>query len=464
MKNKLSCNKLIYFILALLLLVSVIVSGRSISPVYASSAGYTGALEDLQKDSSFNVNAYPDKPDDYSIQIIQIAESKGGELFVYTYQPCQNTRNIYATEINMSLTESPNGTMLYGLVPVSTNGVFGKYKVYGFTVKSDNVRYYNITSIYRNFIQGIDKGTGNDNSKNAVSFAVGKCFKAETKDGTVIYSYNATDVVLIKNPYVDFLSYGDSQGWDLVFGVTNWTDIHYVAFSPDRRIDTLKEADVTYTTQSYHYTGKNEQGYTYGDKSDPQYLTLTGKEEYGVTGRKQYTWKSIYRSADFIEKGGLNETAKKEVGKTEFVLVFLTTSFEEKTEYSFMQGHYKVADGTKVSDVSILRLEFETDKVLYNLGAVMDKQEGDEFAGNKPDYTSLLDKLCEWLESVTGVPALAWKIIICALPFIVLLPILGAIFPAFGQILLIALKYILWVICLPFKFTKWLFNKLKGGE
>ena len=161
---------------------------------------------------------------------------------------------------------------------------------------------------------------------------------------------------------MDFLSYGKQSGWDYIFGVTKWTDIHYIAFSTDKKIDELKEADVTYTTQPYNFTGKNaganHLGYVYGEKSEPQYTTLTGEGNIGIDGHTEYTWKNIYRSDEFMKTTELTGAAKEEVEKSEFVLVFLKTAFTEQDKWSFMQGDYKVIDGVKVADVSILRLMF----------------------------------------------------------------------------------------------------------
>jgi len=102
-------KKLFYAFLTLLLLVMTIIGGRGVFPAFAYTSGYTSALADLQKDGDFNINAYPDIADDYKIQLIQIAESVNGELFIYTYQPCQKTRYLVATQINMSLTDKLGG-------------------------------------------------------------------------------------------------------------------------------------------------------------------------------------------------------------------------------------------------------------------------------------------------------------------------------------------------------------------
>lgn len=126
----------IYVVIALVLLMLSVMGGRYISSAFADTQQYTSALTDLQKDSSFNTADYPDKADDYAIRFIQIAESTDKELFVYTYQPSQKTTYLVATEINMSLSESVDGTQLYGLTLINSDGVFCKYKVNGVDRKS----------------------------------------------------------------------------------------------------------------------------------------------------------------------------------------------------------------------------------------------------------------------------------------------------------------------------------------
>ena len=400
MRNNRIKSKFIFVILILLLLAMTIISGRGIISALADTSGYTDVLTDLKTDGEFNINEYPDKVDDYSIQVIQIAESTGRALFVYTYQPCQKTTYLIATQINMSLTDKiggivGNGTeltdrdkpQLYDLTLISCNGVFCKYKVNDFTVSSAEIRNYNISSIYRSWIKGIDGETGNDNTINSVYFAVGKIYKAETVDGTVKYSGKNVDVIEIKNPYVDFLSYYNGVTWGSMFGLEGdkYTDVHYIAFSTDKQIDTLKEADVTYTEQTYKqeaFSGNR----TYGEKSEPKYKTLTGETDESTANGK-YSWKSIQRTADFIATTNLNTATAEIVKKSEFVLVFLTTEYTQTEKYSFMQGHGYEINGTKVSDVSILRLMFETNGKTYNLGAIMNQQEGDDTPGNRPEDT-----------------------------------------------------------------------------
>ena len=129
MKNKQKNKSFIYIILTLLLLVVTVLGGRGFSSAFADTARYTKVMDDLQLDETFNENDFPDDSSDYSVKVIQIAESVDGDLFIYTYQPCQKIRYVVATSVNMSLSESVNGTRLYALELLSSSGVFCKYLV-----------------------------------------------------------------------------------------------------------------------------------------------------------------------------------------------------------------------------------------------------------------------------------------------------------------------------------------------
>lgn len=490
MRKKQNYKKFTYVLLTLFLLVISIISGRVISPAFADTSGYSGVLEDLRKDSSFNFMDYPEDKSDYSLKVIQVAESTADGLFVYVYQPCQSTLPLVATKINMSLTDKlgievdddtelseKDKPQLYGLTLLNSWGVFAKYKVNGFAVNNAPVRYYNIVSIYRVFDDKIDKPSGNDNTINEKAFKVGKCFKVETVNGELKYTCKDTITVEILNPYVDFVSYYNGMSWGSAFGLEGdeYTDVHYIAFSTDLKIDTLKEADVRYVTQSYKRAAFTSE-MSYGEESDPQIKTLTGEMDGSTPDgflAVKYSWKCIQRAEDFIKNTDLNATAAEEVKKSEFVLVFLTTPYTRKSVGSLMQGHGTEVTGTKVSKVTILRLNFETAGKSYNLGAVMDIQEGDDIPGNQGGKTNWFDMLCKWLESVTGVPAIVWKVLICALPFIILLPVLSAFFPVIGQVLLwvvrgvgFVFKYLFiglwWVISAPFRLVIWLVHKNDG--
>ena len=76
------------------------------TPLIARAEGieYSDVLDDLQKDSSFQASYYPERVADYSLQIIQLAESVNRELFVYVYQPSGKSKDLKASSINISTT------------------------------------------------------------------------------------------------------------------------------------------------------------------------------------------------------------------------------------------------------------------------------------------------------------------------------------------------------------------------
>lgn len=470
-------KRLFYFIVSLSLLIVAVLSGRVVSSAFAAMTD-TSVLADLQTDTTFDINDYPSVDDDYSLQVIRIAESPDGELFVYVYQPAAKTKLLTATDLNMSLAESVDDTKLYQLSLISAVGVFQKYLVDDVSASSDEVRYYNITSIYREWIEGIDEETGNDNTKNEIAYAVGKCYKVEIVDGSLNYSCIETQVIEILNPYVDFVSYYKGLTWASVLGLEgmSYTDVHYIAFSTDWEISLLKEAEITYTTQSYTYQdGK----WSYGSKSNPQYKTLTGDMEISAS---KYTWKCIQPTSDFIETVGLNDTTKANIQNTDFVLVFLTTSYSEKT-VSTWAGHQLQKTGTKVSEVAILRLEFETDGISYNLGVVSDKITGDDIPGNQHENKNISFWAYIWhclVAFFTGTATFE-EIIVAIITIIiglVLLPLLIFLLyllaPLFKTIIPILGKGVVWIfkhlvvalwciVSAPFKGIVSIVHKIRGN-
>ena len=69
-------------IFAFAIAVCTIFSMVQISNLGAKAEGYSGVLQDLQKDESFQSGNYPLIENDYSLQLIQVAESSEKELFL----------------------------------------------------------------------------------------------------------------------------------------------------------------------------------------------------------------------------------------------------------------------------------------------------------------------------------------------------------------------------------------------
>lgn len=470
MENRLKFkNWFIGLIILLVLVTTFNIFVSAAMSAYAETPNNTNVLSDLQKDPNFKVEDYRDKSDDHSIQVIQIAESTAKELLIYTFQPCQRTLRLTATCVNMSLSEKVTGTNIYNLELISEEGVFGKYKVKDLKVSDEAYRYYNITSIYRTWINGVDDPSGNDNTINEVAFEVGKLFKASTADGKVTYTHEFVETIEILNPYVGFLTY--SNGFYL------WAEScnsHFIAFDTDKRIDFLMEADVYYTSQEFRKdTGTTNDGekplgtlqekdvtVTYIDKGE----TL----DYGVFAKK-FTWNRISKSEDFIndKDNNLTQDAKDKVGKTKWVLRFV------ETKYNFVNSGMAGCSETytKIANVSILRLKFVTNGRLYDLGTVSNKITGD----NVPDGGQSNEwDILGWLAEKLGIPAWVFILIIVLLILVIALPVLSLIFPAIGQALKALfkaivkviewiLKALIWIIELPFKGIAWIINKCKGG-
>ena len=266
----------------------------------AESVQYTSVSEDLSKDSSFNAVNYPSKSNDYSVQIIQLAESVNKELFVYTYQPSGD--KVRASSINISTTINDEISFFnYPLELLNFEGTLFKYKVTGFEVKKDPVRYYAISSIYRPFDAGIGDEKSGNNTINEVNYAVNKQYCFGEINGKPYVNCIDIETIVVTDKFVGFVRYKD--GFKLYVGAC---DSHFVAFNTDKPIDKLLEADVYYTTQEYSSSwaalvGEKE---TFGDKADKYaYLKYTDKVEHAGGGwfAGTYKWDRIQTIDDFIK-------------------------------------------------------------------------------------------------------------------------------------------------------------------
>ena len=185
--------KIAYVFAAFLLCVMTVMSG--IVPalsVTAETVEYSSVLDDLKKDISFSANNYPLAAADYSLQVIQLAESSDKELFVYVYQPSGQAKDLKASSINISITINDAISFHnYKLQLIDSSGVFYKYIVKDFTVNADSTRYYAISSIYRPFDKTIDKDADHGNTVTEVNYAVNKqyCFSVINGKPSVSYTH-----------------------------------------------------------------------------------------------------------------------------------------------------------------------------------------------------------------------------------------------------------------------------------
>ncbi len=102
MERKLIIHKLtliaMIFIIATYLIIPVAVANADRTDIYSN------VIDDLKKDSNFDASAYRMNVLDYSLHLIQVAESVDNEVFVYLYQPSGQIVNLTASSINISTT------------------------------------------------------------------------------------------------------------------------------------------------------------------------------------------------------------------------------------------------------------------------------------------------------------------------------------------------------------------------
>lgn len=442
------------FILSLFMLLTILFGSWG-AFAYAEEVEYTSATADLRKAENFDPSYYPVKENDYTISLIQIAESKDKELLVYTYQPAADER-ITASSINVSRTSELNVTpQNYCLTLLSREGVFCKYVVKDFKVSDEPTRYYAIPSIFRSWVNDIDGDQSGSQTVTEKSFEVAEQFRFGTLNGKEYVERKKIDVITVTSKFVGFCRYKD--GFSLY---PTHCDSHFVAFDTDRQIDKLLEADVFFVSQPYKYfnyvAGKKEYDFA-NQTSETVSLKCEQTGDYTTSGlfAKSYSWKRIASVNDFLAEeqtetlysgavinvtsgNSFSDEAKAELQKQKWVLRFKETDYS--VTYHKNSSLY-VTDGTLVGDVTILRLKFVTDGITYNLGVVDNKQTG----GTDPVNNI---KKAIGLNS-TFLLILFFVLIVVLL--IVLMPFLPTILSVIVKVVVWIVKAVFWIVALPFR-------------
>lgn len=483
MNKTLRISLSIVFILLYVLITLIPTNSMTVSALNISvEGGYTTALEDLSTDENFNTEDYPVIEDDYSLQVIQIAESSDKELFVYVYQPCADYGNLVASSINISCAlHNELKIKNYKLTLLNKQGVFYKYVVNGLQVKDETTRYYEIISIFRPWDDNKDESLDNGNTIDEVVYKVAKQYTLiDTDNGTVI-SVAETEVVEVIDKYVGLVRYKETTAPSWINGDS--VDSHFVAFSTDKDIDRLYEADVYYTSQYVHRYNYNVYN---GDMRDVSYGNVSEKYSYlnytqskTVEGDKDlndgliwnenvYSFERIQSVDDFIVgenrsnifnnpvfnttvQTKITDEGLQDLQSMKWILRFTETDYEydnQLDEVVITPGEFGGYENyTIVGDVTILRLKFETDGVVYNCGVIDNKQTGDGI----PDNETMIN-----ME-----PSDMFKIILLLFLIVILVSILGPFLPTI-------ISFVLWVIKTVFKVAWWIislpFNVFKKRE
>ena len=448
-------KRFLYALLALALCVVTVMCGWGNLSAYAAtdeSAGYSDVLDDLGKDNSFKAANYPEKTGDYSLQVIQLAESTEKELLVYLYQPSGQIKKLTASSINISTTVNDEISYFnYKLELLNSSGVFFKYKVTDFTVKNEPTRYYAISSIYRPFDETIDNDAEHGNTVTEVNYEVSKQYCFSMINGNPYVNVVDIETITVTDKFVGFVRY--SGGHHFWTNTMPSCDSHFVAFNTDKPIDNLIEADVFFTIQSYYkeWGAGTSNSETYGTKLDNTVCVTDKAVTYNGGGwwAGTYSWERIETVDEFIAENDITQNVysgamfdvnvankitdegKAALQDKQWVLRFFETEFKFQITGSAASGTYSDNRSfTIVGDVTILRLKFETDGITYNLGTIDNKQTGSDKPINDETVDVTVNKSGKW---ILGLIALILIIILLG-------PILPYIFQA-----------IFWVISLPFK-------------
>ena len=423
----------------------------------------SGVIEDLSKDASFNAANYPSNAKDYSLSVMQLAESADKELFVYVYQPSGD--KVKASSINISTTINDDISFFnYSLELLNFDETLFKYKVTNFEVKKDPVRYYAISSIYRPFDVGIgDKKSGN-NMINEVNYAVNRQYCFGEINGKPYINCIDIETIVVTDKFVGFVRYPD--GFKLFTGA-GACDSHFVAFNTDKKIDKLFEADVYYTTQKVSYDFFTEDSpfrIKFGDSKTDNYayLKYTDKVEHTGGGffAGTYKWDRIQSVDDFIKtedrttvyygavlnskvSSKLTDEALSDLKGKKWVLRFTETSYNKVPKSGMGATTYYHAETTMVGNVTILRLKFETDGITYNLGVIDNKQTGSTEPSNSID--------------IKVEPNATGKGIIYLILFVLLLVLLAPLLPY-------VLNVIILIVSLPVKLISEIVKLIKSSK
>ncbi|MBO5924669.1 MAG: hypothetical protein J6Q52_00210 [Clostridia bacterium] len=430
---------LLTFVLTLILILSTFWTS-TINVAYAEGETvYSNVLDDLKRDEKFSVEDFPTVVGDYSLQLVQVAESTDNKLFIYVYQPASPYKELTATSVRMTAQRKlfdretlkyviGTDTRDWNLTLVSREGTLCKYLVKGYTVLSNNtVRSYEIIQFLRPFDSDIDTQLDNGNIITEVSCPISEKVTFTKVGDTTMVDKVGIETIQITDKYVGFLRQkeGSSASWTY-YG----SDVHFVAFSTDRKIDSLLSATITFSTQELSYLSfptdsdygqviPNEKSLSSTSKLDVEVIRNPNGLFSRTVFRTQFD--EIQTISSFLEKTQstiiykqgtfsssleytYDSSALDALRQTEYVLTFLSTPYYYKDS---TPSRGCVCEKTLVSEVSILTLEFLSNGDIYLMGVIDNKQTGSEDPSGEGDINYLPPDIdLTWLYVVLGIVVL----------------------------------------------------------
>ena len=415
----------------------------------AETVEYSNVLDDLQKDKNFNAADYPAKADDYSLQVIQIAEGSNGELFVYVYQPNFEYTGNRASYINIAFQDQrdPEAELKYerkSLTFLNSNGVFCKYLLNNFTVKVDTVRYYSVAAIYRSFVEGIDKTYESIDMKQHVKYAVGKLWTVCLYNNVLKYGAFNIDTV-----DVEITASGDIYYSDGVPGLyLSGCNSHYFAFKVNGfDVTEIYDADVTYNLIPYWERALTLSP-TIDDSKDKiivESKSIYSEEEVvfvadGLFGKDAH-WKRIQTVSEFLKDAekqnkSFTDSELADINKSQFV--FRVAESDYRITFDTYGDH--IYQYYRLEDSGVLRLHFATTSGVYNIGAVSDLVGTD---GNSDTKDSIDPEFFDWFK-------FAVFILVCIFLWNPISALVRFVYSAFETLL----SWILFILTFPIRVVK----------
>lgn len=369
--------------LAMIIMCSVF----SLSAAYAEE--YT-VLNDFVG-TDLNMSEFPEIPGDYSVKVVQLAETSDGMLIVYAYQPSLSSR---LTAVNITLKPDFNNTTEYKTYDLKFIGNYEtlyKYSVSGFKVSSATVRYYDISKISRRKKDAID-----NTDSDTVSYDVGQRWTAKSVSNTVEYScINASTVDITDGVWnVVRPDHGTSKDF-------RGTDRHYIAFVADMSQGILKDIRLEYTVQDI--TDNLPLTYPYSES-----LLLSELEPGNAPTSK---WQSVIAVEDFISTENLSESDISALTDKQYVFIFKESAYRRAVDKTLPGNPPPKLTYSAITEIKTFRLYFEADGKAYSVGVLSntdlpDKTPSDPDVPSAPDSPSddiHLSDIPEWLNN-----AFAW--------------------------------------------------------
>lgn len=474
----------IFRVFVIIIICALAILPTSNGVAFADTSVYSDVLADLQKDESFDKNDYPINQTDYSLELIQIAESNDNSLLVYVYQPSAGKYDVLAKNIRMSVDDGQSFHD-YDLTLLSRNSVFFKYKVDNYVADSSSTikRTYQIIELLRlaDAALGDRVLDENNNTITYIEYPVGWTYTVALNEGALCYGKSKSDYSVVTNKYCGQLLFNNPSNrlTQYCYGVT-YGMLHFIAFDGiglvnqngqqvTVEIEKMQEADVDYTLVHYekdymmHAFGV-EDGANY-ERETSERISKTLNSEVSDSYKAgifahTYSWNEIMPMADFLAmaendepffSSSLTNVARTEFSTMQFVLILGVTEIRyTNVTIENGLGYHETDSRYYVNDETIMRLQFETDGKVFNLGIVDNYQTGDGIPDNKEDYGVNEEWWANWWQEMQE-----WlRYILVAFAAILIVVVMIFICPP----LLKLIKFIFKIITAPFL---WLFGSKK---